>query len=231
VVTSNPSLKPQNANNYDLAVEYFFEPAGMLSAGVFLKKITDFIFTAGGQPIGNGTNNGFDGRYEGYSLTSQQNGGTAEIKGLELNYQQQFNFLPGWMKGFGAFANHTRLKTEGNYGANVVRSTSEVAGFTPKITNLGLFYIRQPITVRLHFNHASRYLQTFNANTARMLYKTGRSTIDIKTVYTFNRHFDAYFDVINVLREPDRAFMWYGERPQTIQDHRPMFYFGVNARL
>lgn len=40
VSTSNPSLKPQTADNFDLAVEYYFEPAGVVSAGVFLKEIT-----------------------------------------------------------------------------------------------------------------------------------------------------------------------------------------------
>ena len=98
VSTSNPSLKPQNADNFDLILEYYFEPAGLLSAGVFLKEIKNFIFTAGGQTVGAGSDNGFDGRYEGYALTSQRNGGSARIRGLELNYQQQFTFLPGWLK-------------------------------------------------------------------------------------------------------------------------------------
>lgn len=231
VASSNPSLKPQYAGNFDLAVEYYFEPAGLVSAGVFLKEIEDFIFTAGGNVIGSGADNGFDGRYEGYTLTTQRNGGSARVRGLELNYQQQFNFLSGWMKGFGAFANYTRLETKGDYGGAATRSTNEVAGFTPEIANLGVFYIRQPITLRVHYNHAGRYLQTFNASQARLLYRTGRSTVDLKTVYNVSRRFDVYFDVINVFREPDRALMWYNERPQTIQDHRPMFYFGVNARL
>ena len=106
-----------------------------------------------------------------------------------------------------------------------------MAGFTPEVVNVGVSYIRQPISIRLHSNHASRYLQSFNASPARLLYKTGRSTVDLKTVYTLSRHFDLYFDVVNIFREPDRAFMWLGERPQTIQDHRPMYYFGANYRL
>ena len=129
---------------------------------MFLKEIKNFIFTAGGQTVGAGTDNGFDGRYEGYALTSQRNGGSARIRGRELNYQQQFTFLPGWLKGFGGFANYTRLETKGDYGAAVSRSTSEVAGFTPEVVNIGVSYIRQPVSIRLHFNHASRYLQTFN---------------------------------------------------------------------
>ncbi len=231
VTTSNPSLAPQAADNFDLLLEYYFEPAGLISAGVFLKEIKSFIFTLGGQTIASGADNGFDGRYEGYALTSQRNGGFARVRGFELNYQQQFTFLPGWLKGLGAFANYTRLETKGDYGAGVPRSTDQIAGFTPEIANVGLSYIRQPVSIRLHLNHASRYLQTFNASPARLLYKNSRSTVDLKTVYTLSRRFDVYFDVVNLLREPDRAFMWLGGRPQTIQDHRPMFYGGANFRL
>ena len=42
---SNPGLKPQFANNFDLSAEYYFEPVGLLSVSLFLKEITDFQFT------------------------------------------------------------------------------------------------------------------------------------------------------------------------------------------
>jgi TonB-dependent receptor len=99
VTSSNPNLGPQTADNFDLSVEYYFEPAGLLSAGVFLKELKDFIFTQGGAAIGSGADNGFGGLYEGYQLTTQYNGGSAKIKGFELSYTQQFTFLPvtpGW---------------------------------------------------------------------------------------------------------------------------------------
>ena len=39
-----------------------------------------------------------------------------KMEGFEIAYQQQFSFLPGFWKGFGAFANYTKLESEGNYG-------------------------------------------------------------------------------------------------------------------
>jgi iron complex outermembrane recepter protein len=230
-VTSNPSLLPQFSDNYDLSAEYHFEPVGLVSVGVFLKDIKNFIYTAGGQVVGSGADNGFDGQFGGYTLTTQANGGFAKVKGIELAYQQQFTFLPGWMKGFGIFANYTRLETEGDYGEGNVMSTNEVAGFTPETANAGISYIRSPLSIRVQVNYIGRWLNTFNANRARLLYRTALTKVDIKTVYTLSRRWDIYLDVTNAFNEPDRRLEWFGGRPQLIQVHSPMFYFGANLRL
>lgn len=231
VSTNNPNLRPQYANNFDASIEYYFEPVGLVSAGVFLKELRDFIFTAGGQPVPPGADNGFEGDYEGFVLTSQRNGGFAKIRGIELAYQQQLTFLPGWWGGFGVFANYTRLETEGNYGATVVRSTSEVAGFTPETGNLGISYIRGRSSFRVQFNHAGKYLSVFNASQAALLYRTARSTVDIKTRYTLSNRFDVYVDIDNVFAEPDRASVYYTGRPQDMFKMSPQFNLGINGRL
>ena len=81
-----------------------------------------------------GLDNGFGGEFAGYTLTTQANGGSAKVKGLELNYSQQFTFLPGWLRGFGAFANFTKMEAEGNYGSGTaiaLAPTPKIAGFNP----------------------------------------------------------------------------------------------------
>ena len=231
ISTSNQSLKPQFADNFDVSLEYYFEPVGLLSAGVFLKEIKQFIFTRGGQTVGAGADNGFDGEYEGFALTSQDNGGFAKVKGFELAYQQQFSFLPGGWKGFGIYANYSRLQTEGDYGTGSVSSTDEVAGFTPESANFGISYIRHPVSIRVQFNHVGKYLNTFNVNQARRLYRQARSVVDLKTVYNISKQMDAYHDITNLLNEADRVQVWYKDRPNFTQKHSPMFYLGINARL
>ena len=154
-----------------LGVEYYFEPAGMISAGVFLKEITDFIFTDSSQFIAAGADNGYGGDYAGYNLDTQANGGFAKIRALELAYQQQFTFLPGWWKGFGVFANYTRLETEGNYGTGTVATTGQVAGFVPETGNVGISYIRNGMSLRVQFNHKGRTLNGFNVNPAAQTWR------------------------------------------------------------
>ncbi|MBI4624736.1 MAG: TonB-dependent receptor, partial [Verrucomicrobia bacterium] len=103
VSVRNTNLKPQYADNLDVSAEYYFEPAGLLSAGVYRKNLTNFIFTDNSRIVAAGPNNGFEGEYEGYRLSTQANGGSARIEGIEFNYQQQLklNRLPKWAQGFG----------------------------------------------------------------------------------------------------------------------------------
>ncbi|MBI4625028.1 MAG: TonB-dependent receptor [Verrucomicrobia bacterium] len=233
VSSSNPSLKPQTANNFDATAEYYFEPAGVVSAGVFLKEIKRFIYTAGGAVIPAGQDNGFDGEYAGFTYTTQHNGGFAKVKGLELNYSQQFTFLPGFWSGFGAFANVTVMRAEGNYGAGsaiALAPNPKVAGFNPRTGNAGVSYIKGKVSVRLQANHRGQYLTSFNTNVSRMVYARKRTALDLKTVYYISKQYNVYLDVNNVLSEPDRGTL-IGGRPGANQVLTPQFYFGLNTRL
>lgn len=234
ISTSNPNLKPQYADNFDLAAEYYFEPAGVISVGLFLKEIKSFIYTRSGDTVGAGANNGFGGQYEGYTLTTQDNGGFAKVKGVEFNYSQQFTFLPGFWSGLGAYANYTRMDIEGNYAAGNAISlapTSEVAGFNPETANFGVSYIKNRVTVRLQYNHYGRFLTGFSLTQSALTYSRARDVIDIKTAYQFSRNFSAYLDVVNVFGEADRASEGYDGQPRVIHKISPMFFFGLNARL
>ena len=242
VSVSNPKLKPQTADNFDLTAEYYFEPAGLFSASVFLKEMKNFIFTHGGTTISAGTDNGFDGEYAGYEKTTQYNGGASRVKGLELNYTQQFTFLPGFWSGFGAYANYTRLTAEGQYGTGdainltsnntlATASTRELAGFVPENANAGLSYIRNGITIRINFGYSGRRLQTYNARQSLLIYQLAAKTVDVRTMFRITKRLDVYFDVNNVFTQPSFAREFFGGRPQMMNVLSPQVLFGINGRL
>lgn len=232
VATSNPSLKAQYANNFDVGLEYYFEPVGMVSAGVFLKEMKDFIFTQGGILIPAGPDNGFGGDYVGYNLTTQRNGGTAKVQGFELNYQQQFTFLPGWWSGFSFNANYTKLEASGNYGGTTVLSTSQVAGFVPESGSMGLSYIKNKVTVRLQGTYAGRFLRAYSTSPARLDYARPQTMINLKTVYQISRHYDFYLDVNNVFNEADRNWEFYPKRGRYLQKlGGAAFVSGITGRF
>ncbi len=234
ISTSNPGLEPQWAKNFDLTTEYYFEPAGLFTLGVFEKQISKFIYTSSGNVVGSGQDNGFDGDYTGYLLTTQRNGGYAKVKGLEVSYNQQLTFLPGIWKGLGAFANATWMNARGNYGAGsaiALAPNPRVAGFNPFIANAGVSYIRSKLNLRASYNYRHRYLSSFNANESRAVYFAARPTVDVKTLYNVNRQFSVYLDVVNIFMRPDRETQFGYGRPQTTHLMRPQYFFGVNARM
>jgi outer membrane receptor protein involved in Fe transport len=181
--------------------------------------------------VGSGANNGFGGDYVGYELTTRANGGSAEVRGLELAYQQQFTFLPGWMKGFGAFANYTKLETEGDYGGTRVGSTNTITGFVPEAANVGLSYIRTPISFRVQLKYKGKFLNTYNDSPARLVWGMPQTVVDIKAVYNINKRFGLYFDVYNIFNDANRLFEWEYGRPQNTRKDSVMFLAGINGRL
>lgn len=233
VSTSNPSLEPQWAQNYDFSAEFYFEPAGMFTVGVFQKDLEKFIYRAGGAIVPTGEDNGFNGDYAGFTLTTQYNGGAAKVKGIEVSYNQQFTFLPGLLKGLGGFANATWMEAKGNYGTGGAISLNpnpELAGFNPFVANVGVSYIRNRLNLRASYNYRDKYLVTYNANPSRSVYAVARPTLDVKTLFNVNRRLSVYLDVVNVLMEPDREREFGFGRPQVTHLMRPQFFFGVNLR-
>ena len=43
ITIGNPELKPTVSYNFDLSADYYFRSIGLISAGIFYKKIDDFI--------------------------------------------------------------------------------------------------------------------------------------------------------------------------------------------
>jgi iron complex outermembrane recepter protein len=203
VVAANPDLRAQTANNFDLAVEYYFEPSGFLSAGVFLKEIKDFIYGSQGVQIGTGPDNGFGGEFAGYDLRSDFNGGSARVRGFELAYNQRFSRLPGVWRGLGFMCNYTKLESEGNYTAGGgVTTGAELAGFVPETVNVALTYALQPWEVQLKYSYRSALLGSFNANPVLRLNRFSRKTVDLSLKYTFDRRISLFTDVLNLLDDP-----------------------------
>ena len=232
VRANNPGLRPQYSDNFDAAVEYYFEPAGLLSFGVFLKEISDFIYSTTGEIIGQGPGNGFNGDYAGFELRSQANGGWARMKGWEANYNQRFTFLPGWWSGLGAFANYTWLDTKGTYGGATVQSTGQLAGFTPRAAHVGISYIRGKYTARLVYGHNAETLLAYNAVANLRRYRLPSNRLDLKLKYVLNRSFDVYLDVYNITNDKQSEYWGVFDRPRVILDRNdPQIHFGINGRL
>jgi TonB-dependent receptor len=208
VTRNNPGLKPQRAGTYDFSAEYYIEPAGVVSAGAFRKDITDFLYRIT-SIVGAGGNNGFDGRYEGFELTSTGNLGSARVEGVELNYSQQLRWLPRPFDGLSVFANYTRLRTAGSYAEGV----AELADFVPTTYNIGGSFSYRKFEARATYHFKSGYLDTYNANPGSQSRVTDDPTVDLNLQYRMRPSFTVFVDFINVFnKSPD----WVSASPRHI---------------
>ncbi len=233
ITINNPSLSPQYGDNFDLSLEYYFEPVGLVSIGGFQKDLADFIFMDEGGVVGSGPSNGYEGQYEGYTILMQSNGGSARIRGLELAYQQELTFLPEILSGLGVFANYTRLSTEGNYGGSTERSSNQVARFVPESANAGLSYKRGRFNGRILVNHVGEHLFTYSADPSRLRYKMDRTVTNLSLNYRLRRGISLYCDFNNLFQEPQRYYIGLGkkDRLQSFVNNGPTINFGVSGNF
>lgn len=239
----NPALKPYTSDNFDVSVAKYFTGIGQVSAGVFLKEITNYFRTFQ-STVPSGADNGFGGEYAGWTLTQNRNIGSARIRGIELNHQQQYTFLPGALRGLGSFANFTYLDTKGDFGA--AATTTRLPNLTPRSANAGLTWRGYGLDLRIMMNYRSAFFRSSTSGTfgsgagvvpGTMLYDVyqhARTLWDFKAQYTFNRTYSFYFDVYNLTNDwtnNDYVHAFGREIPSYAAGAGTSFKAGVTARF
>ncbi|WP_414660349.1 TonB-dependent receptor [Horticoccus sp. 23ND18S-11] len=233
LTVNNPSLLPQTAENWDAALDYYFEPVGNLSVAWFHKTIKDYIVTGtNAGTIGTGTDNGFNGEYPGFTRLTSANAGTAIVQGWEFAYQQQFTFLPGWLKGLGASANFTVIATHGNFGGTTERATDEVPGFIPRTGNASLSWRHKRFSTRVLYNYTGDYITAFTAaSVGRNLYRYKYSTVTAGVAYQYRPWLQFTADVANLFNEPQAQYRGIPDQMANTIINGTTITLGVNGRF
>lgn len=193
----NPDVDPVLSTNLDAMVEYYFEPIGLFSAGVFFKDVDDFIFRA----RSTGTFNGLPA-----TITRPENATGGEIRGFEIAYQQQFTTLPGFFGGFGIYANYTYTDSEvtapfiGPTGLSTGSRKVSLPGQSKYTYNLAVFYERSGFNARIAYTDRSDYLDEINVTRGADsdLYWGGRGQLDITSSYQVTRNINVFVEWKNV---------------------------------
>lgn len=197
---NNTGLRPQQADNFDLSFEYYFEPAGVISVGAFRKNIRNFIFSDD-RTLSASDNAGLGPQYAGYLYHTKRNGGDGRVNGLEFSYNQQLTFLPAWARGLSLYATYTLIDSVGNYNSEGAVADSEIAQFVPTAWNVGVTYQRFGFTVRAQLNYNDRYLQAYTANPAERIYDDEKIDAALNVKYQFNRRLSLFCDWSNATDE------------------------------
>ncbi len=233
LTVNNPNLIPQTSENWDASLEYYFEPVGNLSVGWFHKTIKDYIVTGVDVGvIGSGNDNGFFGEYSGYRQLTSDNAGKAIVQGWEFNYQQQFTFLPGLLKGLGLSANYTIIDTHGNFGGTFNRTSNEVVGFIPETGNLNLSWRHRNFSARVLYNFTGDYITSYTAaSVGRNVYRLKYATVNVGVAYQWRPSLAFTIDVSNLYNEPQTWYRGIRDQMQQTIINGTTLTFGVNGRF
>lgn len=156
LVLGNPNLVPTKANNYDILVEHYFRPLGILQGGFFYKDLTDPIYpTVSFVPMS-------DPNFPGYLRTQSINGPSAHIAGVEMAWQQRLSFLPGLLNGIGVAANYSYTTSQvtfpDGFSSAVPGGQGRIDHPTlqrqaPNTWNLGFTYDKRRFSMRFGVSH------------------------------------------------------------------------------
>jgi TonB-dependent receptor len=212
ITQGNIKLDPTRSTNLDLGAEYYFSDAGTVSFGLFYKDMTDNIYTTRSFIAG--------GPQDGYSSIARANAKSAQVRGFELGYDQQFTFLPAPLDGFGAFVNYTYADSEVDTGlAQFAGVDLPLFNQVENTLNVGLFYEKKGFRSRISLLYRSESLIELSTDATTLDYDAKLSrylapttTLDVTASYEFYKNWEVFTQFSNLLSEPGKAYDGTGAR-------------------
>lgn len=217
ITAGNPYLKPFRAKTYDLSAEWYHSRNGFLGLGLFQKDIDTYIqslrtniaYKDTGLPLSLLPSN-FTGE-ETFQYTTPINTPGGKLQGFEINFQQPFNFLPGWGKNFGVLLNYTKVKSTITYLVSPTSSSvivDDLINMSPTSANGTLYYDDGTFTARVSISKRSSFLTRVpGQNNNDVEGKNGTRNVDLSLSYKLTPQLDLTLEGVNLTNEANDQFI------------------------
>ncbi len=226
--TSNLNLRAATSRAYDLMFEYYTQPIGVFSFGLFMKEIKGIHFNFSREGMPGEDFNGF--LVPGFDLwevrETVNSDRRAQIQGVEVNWDQALTFLPGWLDGFGIFTNYTYTNSK----AYLPESGDQVPlGAQPDHTlNFAVYYEKAGFSTRLSYNYQSRRISGYGAGTPDTYnWWDDRGIVDLTARYIFNNNVTVYAELMNLSDSRARRYLGDRSRVYELEDFGRAALMGV----
>lgn len=213
----NFDLKPFNAWQYDLGLEWYFSRGSVIGASLFRKDVKDFIVPlvldiqseVAGQQV----------TVQQYS--TQANGSKARSQGIELYAQHTLSF------GLGAQVNFTYNDTSvADVTLNGTKvGTSPLVGSAKTQINASVFYETPKLLLRASYNRRGE--QVGGIQSGLNVYSDPYDQIDLNASYNFFDNLQLTASVINLTKSEQRAHLGNDTKDRFVSN----YYSGRRAYL
>jgi iron complex outermembrane receptor protein len=229
----NPNLLPYLSDNVDLGVEWYYARNSYLALDAFVKELTNFI--VGGtttQNINGVTDPTKGGALAVFSVTTQVNGPSAEVRGVEIAAQHML-----WDTGFGLQANATFVNTNHPYNRyDITQSGFAVTGLANS-ANFVAFFEKWGFHARVALNWRGEYLDHFGQqqNTGQFgsepTFVNSNTEVDFSTSYDVTKNFDVFVEGQNVNNSTLSTHGRFSEQVLDVFDYGSRYTVGVHFRM
>jgi len=214
----NPDLKPYEADQADLGIEYYFTDASMFSAALFTKQIENVVFSTEAVETVDGCGASPD-LYDQCRVTRPRSNGDGEVTGLELQLQHSFD------NGIGFITNYTYVDSETNTPDN---TKEMVPGVSENSFNASLFYENAYISTQLAYNWRSEWI---GVGAAQAVKNDDYQQIDASIIWDAMENLDVSLEGVNLTNEVIQSYDTnYGLTQNTIE-FGSRYYLSVSYKF
>lgn len=208
----NPNLKPIRSTNFDAALEWYFAPRALLSAGLFHMDLQNYVSYGVSQAS---YYNEQRKRFETYSISSPVNS-KGKVTGFELGWQQPF------AGGFGAMANYTYADGQESGG-------KELVGNSKHTYNAGVYFENATFNARLNYAHRSAFFNGLDRASAQHQAATG--TVSASLGWNISPTMTLSLDAMNLNRPVLKYYADNPDQPTAFYANGRQYYLTLRAKL
>lgn len=220
---SNKQLQPFKATQYDLGLEWYFQPGAVAGVGLFRKDVSNFTvpvvrdmqMNVGGEMV---TVQNYKTRANGQDGVSQ---------GVELYGQYTFDF------GFGVQANYTYNDT--NLASIVLDGqnigSSPLVGSAKNQANVTVFYENDKFLARASFNRRGQVVG--GLQNGMTVYTEPYDQLDLNVAYNLTPDWTLTASVINATKSEQRVHLGNDSKARLISNTYAgrQLYFGATWKF
>ncbi len=219
-------VKPYRANQFDLSLEYYTPNDGLFAIALYYKDVSNFVIDRISNQVfsvetsspdlsrctstpGSTNPDLYDCQF---AINRRANGGSAEIKGLELIAQTPI------FGNFGINANYSYSDARTDVG-------EPVPGNSKHAFQVGGYYEDDRLSAQLSYNWRDTFFITNDR--ASPLNQKAFGSLDASLDFRATDRFSVTFDAVNLTNEKIVQFAGAEFRPRAIYDNGRYFFFGA----
>lgn len=227
--SGNPDLEPEESENLDISLEWYFAEGSVLYGTWFRRDITNRITGFRNVITADDPNDNPDRGMYTFVLSQPDNVGEATLDGWEFG-TTWFPELDGWLNGFGVQASLTILDSEQKVpqtddAGNVTGvEVSELFGVSDTSYNVMLAYDREKYSARLSYFWREKFRDRSEAAlfaNPLAIWKQPEESLDFQLTWLATDHLAFTFDATNITEE--RFHENYGDMPLLFNFHNNLY--------
>lgn len=235
-VGGNPNLLPEEVTQIDLSFEKYYGRSNLISVALFYKDFSERI--EGGVSIDcypvpsteiDTLDDGCAANFDSIAVATPVNAGEAEVKGVEVGWQQSLDFLPGVLSGFGFIANYTFVDADDASGS-LSGLSLPVQELSKHSYNLVGYYEKYGVQARLAYNWRSEFYDT-RTDTNFASFAEDYGQLDASLGYNITPDISVSVEALNILNSAEIRYQEVRERliAYRVNDRRVLF--GVRWKM